>query len=537
MRLIICIFIILSACQNQPEVIDLRNKEEMILGLIDGNNQRGDCQLETYSPALSLTSDELSTTKLLEMLESSKAYKTFVNSLPEWADIKVDPKPFDYANNLYVLELHLLHKPSKISFCEVYGRAFQLSPDQFLIKGNFNVFDNAKNSSDLSFEFATDEQVLSAYDKIMTQQNWLQQTEKLPVYDKTPCVFINQKTKLLQAAWNIKFFIGHIPVSALIAQNELLSVEPLAFHLDGLARIYDRTKKESTALATVHLPNMSGRGYLCNDMFTTSVPTGIGMAFDKEFKYLYSTADKRFQETSLFANANEMWTYFTSLGFDNWAKAQIEIFIKNELEGGPSYINPDISSSVLRPRIYVTQGADKLGLKNLNTDFDVVGHELGHHIVSKYVGTARSDENRTLHEALADAFVMLYTNDPCLGETICAKGSSTCINDACLRTAENDLNYTKEPYTGYAWHKKSQLITGLLWDLNIKHKMDIKHLGQILAGAVRTLSKETNYSEFLNALLTSEAVVSGEGAENSCKIFTAIKDRGLEEKATKPNHC
>ena len=65
-------------------------------------------------------------------------------------------------------------------------------------------------------------------------------------------------------------------------------------------------------------------------------------------------------------------------------------------------------------------------LASLLTEFDVVAHEYGHHIVFAKVTSTQGDA-LIIHEGLSDAFVTLMTDDTCIANSICPNGSAACF--------------------------------------------------------------------------------------------------------------
>jgi hypothetical protein len=145
-----------------------------------------------------------------------------------------------------------------------------------------------------------------------------------------------------------------------------------------------------------------------------------------------------------------------------------------------------------------------------------------------------AEEHRILHEAIADAFMFILRNDPCLGETICPATSSLCYYEpkrSCLRTADNKLTYTGAEYQQTLAgniHRRSQLIAGLIWDLFTIDGMDRVYTGDLLYKAISYLPREVNFTDFINALLVADAKLSK--GVNACTIVGAVKRRGLSEK-------
>lgn len=99
-------------------------------------------------------------------------------------------------------------------------------------------------------------------------------------------------------------------------------------------------------------------------------------------------------------------------------------------------------------------------LTNLPVDADVIGHEFGHHIIYQTI-TSVSGESLILHEGLADYFTFAHTKDDSLGESICPAGSLACwTKGQCLRTANNDINFSSLEYTNLICRSESPGVVG-----------------------------------------------------------------------------
>jgi hypothetical protein len=525
------LFLVLFSCKKDPVVMDVRSNPKSILGVLDGNNHKGICQVGEFHTALSLADD--APPDLMAQIQGLPSYKEWEVGLPRDWVVQKSPKqpPWRGDDPFHRIDIGFAHRTEQKIICDTRGLLLFYPEDRSLeIRPNPKSLPNFDlPKTPLNWEFDPTKEIIEAYKRVLREDSLRMDSSELPLYEKEPCLYPDATLSLLEPAFLVKFYVGSTPVEALITEGRLIRAQGLALQGVGHIQAFDPDKKEERALKTITVSSMEDGGFLCSDTFTTSVPKNRPLAFDRGLSFVYDPTDVQFQEASLFSNAHSMWGYLESLGFKNWAGSQIEIYLQEDLPNGPSYVNPDINNSLLTPRIYVTQSTGKLGLDNLSTDLDVVGHELVHHAVSQYVGVEKEDENRTLHEAIADSFVFLKTNNPCLGETIC-ENTKVCMTSQCLRSGDNDLNFEKQPYLGYAWHKKSQLISGLIWDLR-----SLKDIGKITTYSVRQLSRTTDYREFLGGLI--KGVQHYGDKDQVCQVVQAIKNRGLLSKITPPDGC
>jgi hypothetical protein len=349
------------------------------------------------------------------------------------------------------------------------------------------------------------------------------------------CLF--RDAGVLSPGWKFSTYSPAKKLYQVLVKNQRLAeVHESSFHASGSATIYK--PKSSSETQTVALgPNLQNNGFLCSDLLTTTVPDDKVMAYSPDLVFNYLPGDFRFNEVSAFYSINEMWNYFLAKNPQaNWSGSQIEIRLSEDPSiesSGPYYENPNIESTVVRPRInaplQLKQGS-KLLLINLATDSTALAHELGHHILYQYVGVSSAEEQKILHEAVADAFVMFKDNEPCLGPTICPASSYLCTygKKTCLRTAENSLTYDGDEYQvkmAGDFHVKDQLLTGLLWDLHKKDGLSTRYLGDLLYKAISFLPWETNFADFLLSLQLADAALSK--GVNACTIATAAKRRGM----------
>jgi hypothetical protein len=266
----------------------------------------------------------------------------------------------------------------------------------------------------------------------------------------------------------------------------------------GVGRVYDRNPNHPLVDREI---NLSGDSTLTSSHFITSTDPEE-RAFEESHEFIYETTNPMFRETSLFVNATKMLDWFVDLGFDTLGE-QIGIGVNSVIGGNANnalYL-PSANAGEM-PTIRVGNG-DGVVLQNLSLDADVVSHSLGHHILYRKLKSV-TGESLIIHEALADSFVMLRNDDPCLAASICPSGSTTCWEQSqCLRTADNDLTFDDPRLPGAA-NLKGQVISGMFWDLRNSGVIDVGELSRLVFGAVEFLEEDSGVVDLIDALISSD---------------------------------
>ncbi len=287
----------------------------------------------------------------------------------------------------------------------------------------------------------------------------------------------------------------------------------------GIARLYERNengKLIDQSIMTV------GDTTLNSNRFITGNSQGE-RAKSSDFQFIYSPEDSRFKEASVFSNAESTAEWFKQAGF-SWPEEKIGLEVFARLHGAENnaLYTPSYNGGVAAIRI--GQG-DGLILKNLLTDRDVVMHELGHHILYQTI-TNISGDSLTIHEGIADIFVMLRNEDPCLGKSICVESSSTCVTNACLRTADNSLNWEVDgPGLQSRPHRASQILSGFFWDLLTKYNIPKSDILKLLVETLNKTQSGPSMSMFMTTLQEADQSIF-EGKYND-QIKIAQEARGF----------
>ncbi|MBF0443482.1 MAG: M36 family metallopeptidase, partial [Oligoflexales bacterium] len=264
----------------------------------------------------------------------------------------------------------------------------------------------------------------------------------------------------LTPVWILNFQKGDFPYSAYVSSEEIIQVKPRFMEIDGRSKIWD-TNPMTGKLASYTLNNMHTNGTLTNSYFTTATPNG--RVSESTHVYEYDPADPRFEEASVFTNANRMMEFYESIGYRETSPNRTFLVLSEDPQSANNAFYAPPSDEAPTPMIYVGR-ADGKTLRNTRVDADVIYHEYGHHITVRYV-KEMSGESLIIHEGLADYFAFAKTGDPCLGESICPTGSKICfVPNQCLRTANNTFTIG-DPNLPSEAHRQSQLLSGALWSM------------------------------------------------------------------------
>lgn len=308
------------------------------------------------------------------------------------------------------------------------------------------------------------------------------------------------------------------PYFAIVNHQGLLSdrhgevIEKRFFSATGSAHIFSPTQsnRENFQTREVRFENLADSGYLCNKQLLTdsSFSSSFNFVFGPELYpgAAYPITDFRKYEATVFYNASQHIEWVRSLTlskswngeYRGWPGPQIRIYIDASDQGLNNTAVYHPTGEGKKPTISLGNG-DNIQLRNLLLDPEVVSHELGHHLAYRYLTSTRG-ESLDLHEGMADALVYYRTNNACLAESICPS-DKVCISKKCLRSGEN--NYTYQSVSGMrSGHNKSQLISGLLWD--IAKRMGRQNAAMLLIRAFSFLQSAGGYSSLLSALYLAD---------------------------------
>ena len=328
----------------------------------------------------------------------------------------------------------------------------------------------------------------------------------------------------LAPAWRLEFAHNEREYYGEASASELIRAERRFFEIDGHVQAYQEGKVGSrSGLHTITVPTMSEGGSLCSNRFKTEFSDGSPGARSGSSRFIFGATDPRFEEASVFGNASLMSDWFIDLVPERrWLGERLTLFFDQSNNGQNStavYLPP---KSGRAPTIKLGNGDNK-NLRNLRIDPDVISHELGHHFVYKTL-TSTSGESVVVHEGLADYFVFAKTGNTCLGESICPKGSAICGSPQCLRSGETRLKYNDPDLPSEA-HKKSQVLSGFLWDAH-QALTDI-NMPKLVFASLAYLTAESGMRDYLEALLIADS--EEHSGDNSCRLFELAVERGFSQ--------
>ena len=330
--------------------------------------------------------------------------------------------------------------------------------------------------------------------------------------------------------WSIHVRFGDYSYKILTDEFDIYQNFPLFFHANtAQIQAYKLNAKDGNLKTFSH--EVAGTGYLENTLFRTNttsyVQAAAPRAFAEDHQFIYETTDRRFDEASVFAHANNMISYFESLGFDstNEKSMLLKVHAFPLRNVNNALYEPGTATVDGHPAISIGDGDGSIkGLQNLATDSDVISHEYTHHIVYTTLKSTVG-ESLIMHEGLADFFTFAKTGDSCLGESICPESSSMCyVRDTCLRTADIDLKYNDSRYQRFPPHLKSQIISSFLW--NLRPHMELTDISKLTYHALSYFVSDSGFQDFIIALLLADKDLYS--ANHACAITAEAKNRGLD---------
>ena len=345
---------------------------------------------------------------------------------------------------------------------------------------------------------------------------------------ETKCLLIHDDK--LVPVWEIEAEANNLRYRFIADATRVYDFQNMFFHVDGTAQVYDTNPVDGT-LTTYTVrnlkPDSSGKVLVENDKFITLLDTSKYSYFadtSEPYEFVTSTSEESFKEISLFTNANRALEWLEGQGYSNFGNAAIRIIVH------ASFTNGDVNNALYQPgsdfsTIYVGDGDGSI-LRNLAVDYDVVAHELGHHVVYNSV-TNIQDESLVIHEGLADFLTYAKTGNSCLGESICPESSTVCaVANKCLRTADNSYTLTSSDLPSEA-HLRSQFISGYLWDLYSKDGISLDIVSRLTIKAINLLVSNSGYTHLVLGLMIADS--NDYSGQYCSKIYDRAVARGMQE--------
>lgn len=318
--------------------------------------------------------------------------------------------------------------------------------------------------------------------------------------------------------------LGERPFYFVVDDQQIYASGALELHAtSGQATIYDQNPQQGNLVA-VPLTGLDGSGYLNSERFVSVIKTSVPEEAVKseELNFSFDVDSNGFIETSVFANAELMGDWFLTMGSKEIGCIQIELHPFTDRFGSDNALyQPEWLTSSKHPQIHIYDDGPKL--KNLRLDFDVVAHELGHHIVSRSLTAIDDLTTVTIHEGLADFFVFAKTGNGCLAESICREGNEVCqVDSSCLRSAELNLKYSdfiESP------HFDSQVISKWLYGMTATLGRD--NVGRTVVASIKYMSSKGTYKGLIKGVMAADRELNG-GA-NACAYYDSFAALGFAD--------
>ncbi|NBW81032.1 hypothetical protein EBR21_04690 [bacterium] len=198
--------------------------------------------------------------------------------------------------------------------------------------------------------------------------------------------------------------------------------------------------------------------------------------------------------------------YFGDFGL----KGPIDVFVRADIAGGPSYAPFSQNLDTTNPVIYVSSGIEgrtpETGeLANTSKDSDVFFHEFSHHVIYRsIVPSTTYSQPRALQEGLADYFAYGITGNNQLGESI--NGGTAPLRAGNLTNALSFDNF--QPPESWDVYRAGELLSSILWKLRESlgvWKGNYKRIDKVVWDAVDLMPKLGTFYQFGCAVLRQAA--------------------------------
>ena len=328
-----------------------------------------------------------------------------------------------------------------------------------------------------------------------------------------------------------------LPYKVRVDADAVLSVQRSFFAAQtrGKFRVYPENKKATPKKKEFYID--VDNGYLRNNFFQIVLD-------DEEIEAVHSednrfgfgeTSETEMAQINAYAHVNLMWRWFVRMGFSPAAGEQLDIVLYPSFDTYQDEFTNDVVNNAyyfsgapknkINAKIVLGSG-DGVRASGLHHDFDVVAHELGHHIIYQRL-TSINGESSVVHEGLSDYFVYAYTGNACLAESICTNtDSDICLQRGkCLRHAKNNLTYL-DVRRGTTPHIKGQVLSSFLWDLRESGDIAKADFDKIVFKSVDYLMWNSGLKGFIESMLASDYKFFA--GENCKAILRAVRERGFD---------
>lgn len=248
-------------------------------------------------------------------------------------------------------------------------------------------------------------------------------------------------------------------------------------------------------------------------------------------EYILSDSDPSFEEVNIYANAERVasWLQRPEKNYTmDCLPITLELVPSLESSSGPTTDNaryyPPKKGDGPGPLIRIAPGGKDLQL--LRRDYDVLAHELGHHVLSRYLGGSIF-ESIAIQEGVADFLVYAQTGDPCLAESICPLDSKAgcSVAGSCLRTGKNSKIF--DEFDKSTPYEPAEVLSSILWNVGSRQDVGLEKLAKVILQSIPYLKKDSDFSDFFLALYKADLQMHG--GTTACLLEEEAKARGFGE--------
>ena len=377
---------------------------------------------------------------------------------------------------------------------------------------------------DLSDPWPAQSEVLN---KVALQLN-VENSSEIRAQSASKCVVMDPNT--VTPLWDLRVLINGISFDILGSGSDIRSISRATFFASGKASNYKNNPKNGS-LTELELNDLQDDVTTLKGVrFYTIRDDGIAPVAREDRQYIFRPTEPEFDEVNVYANAERVASWLQgSIKNYNLDCLPISLSIVGSLNSktGSTTDNarytPPKKDQKTRPNISIGPGGTDLLL--LRRDYDVLAHEMGHHVLSRTLGGSIFD-SVAIQEGLADFLVYAQTGDACLAESICPdRASGACsIPGQCLRSGLITRDFEpgdKNPYD------PGEVISSILWKVASDKDVGLGKMAEIVVGAVTYFKKDSKFQDLFRALYLADKDLNG-GA-NACRIEAEAKNRGFAD--------
>lgn len=357
----------------------------------------------------------------------------------------------------------------------------------------------------------------------------LNEEDKVQVTSVSHCAALDE-TQLVPLL-DLRVDINGTPFDLLGNETTIRKMSSAVFFANGRAS-YLKDNPRTGSLQELELTDLADDvTTLSGSRFFTSRKDGTPRIERQSREYIVEDSDPSFEEVNVYANAERVasWLQRPEKNYTmDCLPITLELVSSIESSSGPTTDNaryqPAKNGAGPGPIIRLAPGGKDLQL--LRRDYDVLAHELGHHVLSRYLGGSFF-QSVAIQEGVADFLVYAQTGDPCLAESICPLDSNIgcSVAGACLRTAKNNKIFDQFDQT--TPYEPAEVLSSILWNVGTRNDVGLEKLAKVILQSIPYLKKESQYSDFFLALYKADLQMHG--GTTACLIEEEAKARGFGE--------